>query len=159
MMSSIYLEAGSSSNNDPPYIVVGTSIKEDHYAKVQAIIDTLPISKRLHKIKKLPSKHYLEVSEVVRLINQRTYPKAITSWMEIVNIGDVYRKGPTVASLAAIKRVYRCIDRNFEVHLRTSYNLGNIRAPLIYDRGLGNLDCTMLIALSLAKNIKRERKK
>ena len=154
--NAIYLNAGFSNDRKPPYIVVGVSIREDCIDGVNKVFDTLLISKRLHKIKKLPVKHFLQIIEVVRLINERSYPKAIQAYLQKITYWDIYLKGESVASIKAIKSISRCLYGS-PIYLRTSYNIGKLNLPsLIYERGQDQLSSAMLIALSLSKCIRQE---
>lgn len=155
-MSAIYLNAGASRERVPPYIAVGVSIREEYKDAVDEVMSTLYINRRIHKIKKLPPKHFLHIIEVVRLINQRTHPKAVQAYMEKLSYWDIYLKGESVACVKAIKSLSRCLESR-PILLRTSYNVGQINLPsLIYERGTSQLSNDMLIALSLAKCMREE---
>lgn len=157
MMNSIYLEAGASRDRRPPYIVVAVHLEDQYLDGIEKVMSTLPISRRLHKIKKLPVKHYLQIIEVVRLINERTQPKAIQAYMAKVSSWDIYLKGESTASIECIRRIARCLDLRNGASLRTSYNIGQLDIPsLVYERGQGQLNNAMLIALALSKCIRSE---
>jgi hypothetical protein len=155
-IGSIYAETGAVGSLSLPYVVVGTCISNEHIDAVERIFSTLQITKDAYEIKKVPKSYYMEVQEAVYFINKRTYPKAIRSWMEVIRKGQVYTKGTSISVVEAVGRVSRCMDIGCEVHLRCSSKLPIIKLPLVHEKGVCFMHPTMIVALSLAKLLKKE---